>query len=208
MKKIIFKLFLAVILIFSSDLTYAEGGKDYIGVGLAHSTIDVTFPVGAMNSDTSGIAFKLFAGREIKPNFALEVGYAQFGEATANFVSSREKVTVKSNALFVTAIGKIPINDKANYFGKLGVHFWSLDFQSKFNTPPYSGSGSGSSTDFMYGLGVDFKTDNGMTVRLEWERYEKVGDGTKIPCPCVGKGIYSFNPADVDVLGVSLIHYL
>lgn len=202
------KIFLTLILIFSSNLTYAEEGKDYVGVGLAHSTMDVTFPVGAINSDTSGIAFKVFAGREIKPNLALEVGYAEFGEATARFISSNEKVRVNANAIFVTAIGKIPINDKASYFGKLGVQLWSLDFQSKFNTPPYSGSGSGSSTDFMYGLGVELKTPNGVLVRLEWERYEQVGDGTKIPCLCAGIGTYSFNPADVDLLGLSLIYRL
>lgn len=208
MRNLISKLFVVALLVISPGLTYAEGTKNYIGFAIGQSTIDVMFPTTSISEDKSDTAFKVFGGTEVNSNLAVEVGFALFGEATANYVSSNEEDTVTANAIFIQALGKTAINDKTELFIKLGLQYWSLDFEADFNTPPYSGSGSSTGLDFVYGLGAEYKVDDRISVRFDFEQYNNVGDGVKAPCPCVGMNYYRLSGSDVDVMSVAVIYAL
>ncbi|OIZ98466.1 hypothetical protein BEV13_06730 [Rickettsiella grylli] len=88
----------------------------------------------------SGFAGRLAIGYQLNPYFATELGYLrlenQTGKATTNpnpppsYAPATE--TLKQNALDVAAKGILPVTDKLNVYGKLGVAYLTSTITSHF----------------------------------------------------------------------------
>lgn len=131
--------------------------------------------------DDTDTGFKIFGGYRIMQYLAVEVAYADLGEATANSAitaPSLGQVVTKANAdaFTISALGILPIGENFSVFGRVGVNFWNADLKtSGFGV---SASDDADGTDWVYGAGVMYNVNANFALRGEWERYDL--DGTDV----------------------------
>ena len=158
----------------------------------------------ALNSSQSSErgAFKLQLGHDFTPNWAVEGGYVDLGKTTYNNTYSyrlnfpivlgplvlaaqggpyRAQRTIKVRGWNVSGVGKLPLNDKITGFAKLGlIHAEvatedvgndasSFPFRANKNVAQYKWRPT-------YGLGADYRVNEILGVRAEYEHFSKVGD--------------------------------
>lgn len=119
-----------------------------------------------------------------------ELGYAYLGETSA-FASGITE-TVKAQGLELLAVGAIPLNPNFEIYGKVGVFFWDLK-DSCTGAPCVFGSQNETGSDLTYALGAQFNFARNYGMRLQYQRYQDVGDEAT-----TGK-------SDVDVLSVGIV---
>ena len=184
MKKLV-----AIALMSAAPLAFADAGF-YMGAGVGQTSFDVGDTAGTgINVDDSDTGFKIYGGYKFNPNFAVEAGYADIGSATMDFPGFFN-AEVEASALFVDAVGSLPLNEQFSVFGRVGLAMTNTELT--VNVP-----GLGSETldddeaEIKFGLGAQFSFSKNVALRGEWERYVDVGgDNT-------GEG-------DVDVIGLSV----
>lgn len=130
----------------------------YVGFGVGDARIangggDATF-----SSDY--FAYSAFAGYELTPNFAAEVGYINLG--TQKDPSFCSVCTLKPYSINVSAVGTLPISSSGfEIFGKAGVAFLTLNYDcAECNTSTETQEA------FAYGGGLGYKYKN-LKVRAE-----------------------------------------
>ncbi|MFT3859689.1 MAG: outer membrane beta-barrel protein [Aquabacterium sp.] len=83
MKKVLF----AGVIALACGMAQAQSNSPlYIGGTIGQSKISVDFP----GFDETDTGYKIYGGYQINPNFALELGYANFGEASHSFPAKFE----------------------------------------------------------------------------------------------------------------------
>ena len=92
------------------------GGQ--LGVG---ETYYETFSV--FNTNENALAGRIFTGYQFNPNFALELGYLQFGKTTVTDDVTGARASVTENSIDIMAKGILPLNEKFNLYGKLGAAY-------------------------------------------------------------------------------------
>ncbi len=141
----------------ASGATPGSFNPVYFGASLGRSTSD-NFCTGLNNCDDSDMGWKLFAGYDYSERLAFEVGYNSIGNLTS--ASKSSEVT----GFEFSALGKIPLNDKLGLFGKAGMFKWTAK----------NNDGKRSAFDIMFGAGVDYKLNDNMSLRGEWERFNDI----------------------------------
>jgi OmpA-OmpF porin, OOP family len=144
----------------------------------------------SLSKDETGTAYKLFAGYRLKRNFALEGGYTDFGSfsatnniaAIALFGPGSLAVKLKSSGFHLDAVGIVPVGNKFELFGKLGVILTTTkatfagsgSVQISFpGTPP---SSKHSDLNLKAGIGAEYHLSGPLGLRLEGEQAFGVGD--------------------------------
>ncbi len=158
---------------FAQSYQYNPNEGPYLGAGIGYSkldndTLDRLDSAGA-NTDDSDTGYKLFAGYQFNPSFAVEASYLDFGEFEAN--AGSEKLEASADGFGFSLVGKLPIQNGFSVHGKLGMVVWDGDLD-------YSDSGRGVSsslgedgTDPYYGIGAEYEVQQIM-MRAEYERYD------------------------------------
>lgn len=157
----------------------------YAGAGLGTTKVsDDSFDgTGIDDSDTG---FKVFGGYDFNKNFAVEISYVDFGEASIE--DAGDSLSVGVTALTAAAVGRIPLNETFSLYGKLG--FASYDVKVDFNAAGFgSGSGSDSDSDLIYGVGGAMSFGGNFEARLEYEAINV--DGGDVNMLSVG-GLFRF----------------
>ncbi len=190
----------------------------YVGVGIGLS--DASIPeqtIGGINSvlsaangatvsiidkDERSTGAKLLVGYSFNRNFAVEGGYAVLGESSVNMDFRNGLVSVggfnmeyEMSAVFVDAVGMLPLSEKWSLIGRVGVSYSKID--ATFNGSPVTiiasnDDKSESKVREKFGAGVDYNPNPVFTVRAEWERY-------KMPDPLSNK-VFNVNAATLSVL--------
>jgi OmpA-OmpF porin, OOP family len=146
----------------------------YAGAGIGSTKVgdDIS---GVDDSDTG---FKVFGGYNFNANWAVEVGYFDFGEASVSAGNSSASVGV--TGLSASAVGRLPVSEMFAVYGKLG--FASYDVDLDFNNVPGFGSGhlSDSDSDMIYGVGGAVSFGGNFEARLEYEALNVDGDASMI----------------------------
>jgi OOP family OmpA-OmpF porin len=125
--------------------------------------------------DDTGTGWKAFAGLQLIPLTAIEVGYIDFGKAQASgtlggISTSRE---LSANATYVAFVLRATFFDRLTVYGKAGGDYW----QATGNLGTSLGtSQNASGTSYMYGVGASFRIVGPLGVIAEAERYQNVGD--------------------------------
>ncbi len=120
--------------------------------------------IGAVPTDKSDSAGKLYGGWGFTPNLGVELGYANLGK----FSSSAGNV--KGDGVFVDGVGTLPLGNNFSALGRVGVFNGKLDS---------SLAGNDRGTSYKFGAGVQYDIDKNLGVRGEWERYRFDALGTK-----------------------------
>jgi len=151
----------------------------YAGVGFGTTTVGDDGFDGA-GIDDSDTGFKLFGGYTFNENFAAEASYFDFGEASGRFddpLIGSASFSVGVSGLSVSAVGILPVAESFALYGKLG--FASYEVDASVTMDGFSGSGSESDTDMIYGVGGALSFGR-FEARVEYEALNVDGDASMI----------------------------
>jgi len=152
--------------------------------------------------DDTDVGWKLLAGYQFNKYFGIEASYVDFGEAEFDTnvdvlgvpVSGDFKLEATGGSLAAT--GTWPFAERFGVFGKVGALYWNAEIEGKV-----SASGVSSSLDeddngvsVMFGAGGKFDITEHLSLRVEWERYDSVGDEDKT------------GEADIDLISGGLVY--
>jgi opacity protein-like surface antigen len=142
------------------------------------------------DSDTG---FKVGLGYQFLPWLGVEADFVNLGKPATAYTqfgvgTFTRQGEYKIDGFNLSVVGTHAFNDQWSAYGKVGMFRSKLEYsesgtnQSAFNPPPPSFTPTHSlslsdekSTELSYGLGVDFKFNNNLSMRLGWDRFTKIG---------------------------------
>lgn len=155
--------------------------------------------VGSCDETDNG--WKIFGGYQFTPNWGLEVFYADLGEAEARGtapdlgVPVSVSVDAEVDGFGASAVGTWPINDKFSVFGKVGFFTWDLNTSLRgtaidVGVPVLASiDKDDDGTDLTYGIGAQYSFNETFAIRVEWERFDDVGDAVESDFDFLSAGI-------------------
>jgi len=159
-----------------------SGGRWYVGGGLGAATgldlcsaVTPGFTTSAGTCDKSQFAGKVFGGYKFNKYLGAEGALVYLGTATADgtFLGVPTTSDVYAGGLELAGTGTLPLSDQFGIIGKLGVLLWGV--RSEVGTG-FDRDDSGAS--FAMGAGLKYDITKHVGIRLEWERFWDVGNGT------------------------------
>jgi len=130
-----------------------------------------------INSDDES-AWRALLGYQANRNFALELGYHDLGKHNiAGF-------PLESSAVEVLGVGRLPLNEQAALYGKLGG----------YRSTSKGGGANERQVDITFGVGFEYALSQNVAARAEWQRYRAMGGGA------IGQ------TSDLDVYSVGAIY--
>ncbi len=183
----------------------------YIGAGIGRSkaTIDQDRLVRALSaggatsvafsSNERETAYKLFLGKQLNSNFAVEAGYVDLGRFGFNATTTPAGTLngdAKFRALNLDLLARMPLSQRLGIYARLGANYAdaSTHFSGDRLLAVTNPSSHTRKLGPKIGLGIDYQFTEALAVRGELERY-RVNDA-------IG------NRGDVDLLSVSLVYKL
>ncbi|HSG75465.1 MAG TPA: outer membrane beta-barrel protein [Burkholderiales bacterium] len=118
---------------------------------------------------------KFFGGYQFSRNLGLELAYADLGKATYSGTFLGIPVTggtAKTTGLNFSAVGTMPLNEKFELFGKIGLFAWESKASDVTGGLPFSGKADGS--DLSFGFGATYNLTRNFGLRAEWEQFKAV----------------------------------
>lgn len=148
----------SLLLIGVSATAFAADDGFYAGISVGNGKPNITSKTSL--SKNSSFIYGGIVGYQFNKNFATEGQYTGVGQVTDTAGN-----TAKGDALSVSAVGILPLNESFNLYGKLGVA------STKTTTSAgYSALGT-NRTALTYGVGVQYSATTNVGVRLGWDRY-------------------------------------
>ena len=138
----------------------------YVGATVGQSKFkDACSGAGAgVSCDDKDTAWRLLAGYQFNRNLAVELGYHNLGEVKATAGTLSE--TIKTNAWELVGVGLWPVANQFGVYGKLGGY--RAEAKDSLD-------GKDTNTGVTLGAGLQWDPMAPLGVRLEWQRYNKVG---------------------------------
>lgn len=187
-----------------AQANYYYGEGPYIGFSVGMTEYDVDLDTWGSDSvvsgtvDDSDVGVKFYWGYSLSSNFALELFYVNLGETEFEGIVTDGGIWegdgefpglayTKNTGYGFSALGKLPIGEMLELFGKAGIYRWTTRLRGVDDFGPFRSSDSGS--DMLLGGGMAVNVTDRSTLRLEWERFIKVYD------------IY-----DVDMISLGFVH--
>jgi OOP family OmpA-OmpF porin len=124
------------------------------------------------NCDDSDNGPRVEIGYEFNKNFGVELGYTSFGtvfDSNDNSLNVRQK----SNAITLSALGTIPVNDWFGVFGRLGYARYDTNNTGEIEGVPIKDENG--NTPF-WGAGVKFNLNEQFAIRVEYQNYRDLSD--------------------------------
>lgn len=163
------------------------------GIGRSQATIDQERLVRslsasgassvAFSSDERDTAYKLFLGKQLNRNFALEAGYFDLGKFGFNAVTTPAgnlNGNVSFRGVSLDLLGQLPLSERFSLYGRVGAnyakasaHFTGNRLFAVTNPDP-----SERKLNPKVGLGIEFKFTEALALRGEVERY-RVNDAVR-----------------------------
>lgn len=148
-----------------------QGTEFYAGVGVGTTSADVCDDLaglGLTGCDDKDTGFKLYFGKGINQNLAVEIGWVDLGKVAATGPGGSARVS--ADGIQAAALGIVPVNPRFGVFGKVGLYLWDVSA-----TGP-GGSLSDDGSDIMFGLGLYWNLAQQLDLRAEWEQFDLDGD--------------------------------
>jgi OOP family OmpA-OmpF porin len=170
--------------VFAGDF-YVVGTLGQSTFDLSKSDIDRSMvaagvPVTSSSLDKSDVAYKIQLGYQFNPYVAIEGGYVDLGKSgySASVTGAAVQSDVKASGLAIAALGILPINESFSLFGKLGLINAAVEIEATASAGGSSASSSISATKIKgnWGLGAAYNVNKQLALRVEYERFMKLGD--------------------------------
>ena len=164
----------------------AEG--TYIKLGVGESTYagipsTTGLPIDSNRTSTGGfIAF----GRSIAPNFAVEIGYIDFGAADKKSILFGSDLVIldqlKTRSFYVSGIGDVPLSSLVSFQGKLGMvmHHTNTHFSIPAFGPNLVENTTVNRTRALVGAGFKFQFSKEISGVVEYTYFGTVVDGSEL----------------------------
>lgn len=146
-----------------------------LGIGQARTEGD-TRVLGAtsVSNDEKETAYKAYLGYQINNHFALEGGYYNLGrfDYSANTPSGNINGSGRYDGISLDLVGQYPLSQKFALLGSVGAHYSRNNVRYNGGTTgianPYS---SNHDLNYKYGVGAQYKINDGIYMRALAERY-------------------------------------
>lgn len=171
----------------AGDAGWYIGGA--LGQSKADGFCDIVGPGGSC--DDKDTTWRVFGGYQVNKNFALEFGYSQLGEITAQ--DSTGRIALDATAFEFTVLGILPVADKFSIYGRAGLYMADTELAATV-VGLGSVTVSESNTDLTFGFGVRYDFTRNFAVRAEWQRYTDLGGGNVIL------------EGDLDVMSIGVVY--
>lgn len=144
----------------------AVGQSSFKDWSFGGETSDPSFT--SHETDDSDTGFRVFGGVDLGRYFAVELGYANFGEATfrsqndgsgSQFAAGPFIEAIGLEALDVDLLGRLPLTESVALFGKVGAFQWKLTNEGSATLQccgPIAFKESDDGTNASYGAGVRY----------------------------------------------------
>lgn len=163
------------------------GGYAGAGLGVGNSTVakeyGESFFYSVDKKDTSVSAYKVFAGY-VKGGWGAELGYYSFGTYKTSgmvylYSTYAAAAEFSTNAVALSLVGELPLNKEFAFTGKLGVASAKTQYKCIEFCGVNGETVSKSSVVPLIGLGGQYKVNEDLSLRAEWEVLgdAKVSDG-------------------------------
>ena len=132
---------------------------------------------GLSETDT---AYSFGAGFELNQFAAIEVAYRDFGSGKDTGTGSDNlgdyiwTDTFSATALQASVVGKLPVSDAFNVYGRLG--FGNIDVETEYDDGGLIDRKSASKTKALIGVGASFNITPEFALRAEYSQYAKWDD--------------------------------
>jgi OOP family OmpA-OmpF porin len=149
----------------------AAGAYLGAGVGYAKHAVDGC-DRDCSDSDTG---FKVLAGYQFNPYFALEASYTDLGKIKAS--APGFDASLATTAFTFAAVGMVPMGADASFLAKAGMHASKSKFRSTDNG--VHSSSDDNHSGLLLGLGAQYKFTSNLIGRIEWEwlnNANRIGD--------------------------------
>ena len=159
-----------------ADASAADAKGLYLGgaIGLSQAQDEFNQGLGTPADDKDG-AWKLFGGYDFGIA-AVELSKVDFGKFTAPIATTpgAPDDVFEGDGLNVTVFGRLPISERFSISPAVGVTKWEVEgsFRQGSLVTGYQRSG----TSVNYGIGATYEFDSRVGVRLDWQRYAKLGE--------------------------------
>lgn len=171
----------------SSGAAQAEESYVKFGIGQGHykdSLVDG-------NEGVVSLAF----GQSLSENLGFEIGYMHFGERSKSDSTTMAGVktnrSLRTQSLYVAAVGTLPLHESFSLFGKLGVAANYSEAEAKVTTtaPPITTtriSDSETTVKPMVGFGAVYNFSKELAATVEYQHFGKVAGSMKVDAWTVG----------------------
>lgn len=143
-------------------------GAFYVGATVGQAEFKDACSGVSVSCDDKDTALRLLAGYQFHRNFAVEVGYHDFGEAKAS--GGGTNVSIKAHAWELVGVGMLPIVAQFSAYGKLGAYYAKSEGISNVGL-----AADETNTGLTWGLGAQWDATRNLGVRLEWQQYRDFG---------------------------------
>lgn len=128
---------------------------------------------GGRTCDDSDMAWGGYAGYQLYKFLAAEIAYHDLGKVTATGPGSTEHT--HAVVMDVTGLATLPLTENLGAFLRMGVYRATLDTSIR-------GVDDETNGNITYGAGLQWNLAllSGLGVRLDWQRYKKVGSDTSL----------------------------
>ena len=146
-----------------------------VGQGKVSADFDNNFTYS--KTETS---YSLGVGYDFNQTFGAELGYRNFGtsERRDSFMGTDYKYETESSAFTLSGIAKLPVSDKVNVYGRLGVGKIVMD--DTVNWSADGDTGHDSSSDSTYrvfgGIGASYAINEQISLRAEYSQFARWDD--------------------------------
>lgn len=147
----------------ASSATYAAGDV-YFGADLGNST----YKAGGVSESATG--FRLYAGMHINDNLSVEGAWLNQGDSEQSYTDpwGSGTETVSLDGLQFSVLGKMPVQDNMDLFGRVGMYMWNASYEDIYNGSTWA-TADDDGSDIFFGLGMDYKISENMAVRAEYD---------------------------------------
>jgi OmpA-OmpF porin, OOP family len=168
---------LAAVLVAGSAVAQsADPSGIYLGGSLGRSQYKDTCKNLFIPCEDQDTAWRFFGGYQFNRNWAVEVGYADFGEATGTGpipAGGNAGFKLHSSAFDLTGIGSLYVSQRLSLFGRLGAYMGRTTRDTEFTNFPALNDAK-TNSGFTFGAGVGYDLGR-LGVRAEWQRYDNIG---------------------------------
>jgi opacity protein-like surface antigen len=200
-----FKKLLGATLICACAGTAQAGGEGfYVGGGIGQARYDDSLPgqirdayrgnsgydfVSADMREDTDEAWKVFGGYRFLPWLGVEFAWVDLGEVRSNFVLHSRVPLTNANATIdglyniagpsATVFGELDFTDNVSGIVRVGLFNAQIDYDETGTAAsgrPHRFSHSESDTKTTFGLGLNVRVNPQWDVRLDWDRYQHVGN--------------------------------
>jgi len=185
MKKYILFIFF---IFYSSQFAYSADINGYVGGNLGQGSIDtgVSALTGTASLDEEDLGWKIYGGVNLNEYLAIEIQYADFGEATLSgnpgdtffapgfgtltFVLPGELATGGDSFGF-SAVAGVDINEYIRPYARLGGHQWDASLSESVAGGFSQTLADDDGFDIFYGIGIKVTISEQFSVVAEYENY-------------------------------------